>query len=362
MQFIDLQSQYARLKNEVQSRINQVLDHGQYIMGNEVKECEQVLSDFIKVKHCITVSSGTEALLIALMAMGIKRGDEIITTPFTFIATAEVIALLGAVPVLVDIDPVSYNINHELIPQAISKKTKAIMPVSLFGQVSNMNEINEIATQHGLIVIEDGAQSFGAKYYDKYSCALSDFGCTSFFPSKPLGCYGDGGAIFTNNDTMAQICREIRTHGQERRYYHTRIGLGGRMDTLQCAIILAKMTIFAQEIAIRQQIGAQFQALLADIPQITPPIIADNRTSVWAQFCLLANNRDEIISNLQKHAIPTAVHYPICVHQQPAYQKICKISRTLAIAESVADKIFSIPFHPYLTAQEIARISDILKQ
>ncbi|MGV6851180.1 MAG: DegT/DnrJ/EryC1/StrS family aminotransferase, partial [bacterium] len=246
--FIDLKTQYKALEVEIRQRINNVLEHGQYIMGPEVQELEQKLADYTGAEHCITTASGTEALLISLMALNIKPGDEVITTPFTFIATAEVIVLLGAKPVFVDIKPDTCNINASLIEEKITNKTKAIMPVSLYGQPADMDEINAIADKYNLPVIEDAAQSFGATYKNKKSCNLSTIGCTSFFPSKPLGCYGDGGAIFTSDDDIAKACREIRVHGQSQRYVHTRVGVGGRMDTIQCAVVLAKLERFDWEV------------------------------------------------------------------------------------------------------------------
>ncbi|NDC82360.1 aminotransferase class I/II-fold pyridoxal phosphate-dependent enzyme, partial [bacterium] len=246
--FIDLKTQYQHLKTEINQRINAVLEHGQYIMGPEVNELENRLAAYTGATHCITVASGTEALLIALMALGVGPGDEVITTPFTFVATAEVIVLVGATPVYVDVEPDTCNIDVSKIEAAITSKTKVIIPVSLYGQPADMDEINAIASRHNITVIEDAAQSFGATYKGKKSCNLSKIGCTSFFPSKPLGCYGDGGAIFTSDDTIAQACREIRVHGQSRRYYHTRIGVGGRMDTIQCAVILAKLDRFEWEV------------------------------------------------------------------------------------------------------------------
>ena len=240
--FIDLKTQYQAVKPQIQARIDAVLEHGQYIMGPEVKELEDKLAAFTGAKHCITCASGTEALLMSLMALGIGPDDEIVTTPFTFVATAEVIVLLGAKPVFVDVEPDTGNIDASLIEAKITSKTKAIMPVSLYGQTADMDAINAIAAKRGnLPVIEDAAQSFGATYKGRQSCNLSTIGCTSFFPSKPLGCYGDGGAIFTNDDALAQAMREIRVHGQSQRYVHTRVGVGGRMDTLQCAIVLAKL-------------------------------------------------------------------------------------------------------------------------
>ena len=269
IEFIDLKAQYAELREVINARIQRVLDHGQYIMGPEVRELEEKLEAYTDSKHCITVASGTEALLIALMALGIKAGDEVITTPFTFVATAEVIALLGAVPVFVDVEPDTCNIDPALIEAAISSRTKAIMPVSLYGQVADMDEINGIAARNGdMPVIEDAAQNFGSTYKNRKTCNLSTIGCTSFFPSKPLGCYGDGGAVFTNDAGLAKAMREIRVHGQERRYYHTRIGVGGRMDTLQCAVLLAKLDRFDWEIEQRIQAGERYLKLLNNVPAI----------------------------------------------------------------------------------------------
>jgi UDP-2-acetamido-2-deoxy-ribo-hexuluronate aminotransferase len=258
IQFIDLKTQYQILKGSIDRRIQAVLDHGQYIMGPEVAELESRLAAFTGAKHCITCASGTEALLMSLMALGIKPGDEVITTPFTFVATAEVIALLGAVPVFVDIEPDTCNIDASRVESAITAKSRVIMPVSLYGQPADMDAVNDIAERHGVAVVEDAAQSFGATYRGRRSCNLSTIGCTSFFPSKPLGCYGDGGAIFTSDDALARAMREIRVHGQERRYYHTRIGVGGRMDTLQCAVVLAKLDRFDREIVRRREIGARY--------------------------------------------------------------------------------------------------------
>ena len=262
MQFTDLKSQYAALKTSIDARIQRVLDHGQYIMGPEVKELEAALATFTGAKHCITVASGTEALLIAMMALDLKPGDEVITTPFTFAATAETIVLVGAKPVFVDIEPDTCNIDARLIEAKVTAKTRAIMPVSLYGQVADMAEINAVAARHGLAVIEDAAQSFGAVYQGRRSCAMSTFGATSFFPSKPLGCYGDGGALFTDDDALAQAAREIRVHGQSQRYRHTRVGVGGRMDTLQCAVVCAKLERFEWELQRRAELGARYQRLL----------------------------------------------------------------------------------------------------
>jgi UDP-2-acetamido-2-deoxy-ribo-hexuluronate aminotransferase len=347
IEFIDLKAQYADLKKVINDRIQRVLDHGQYIMGPEVRELEEKLEAYTGAKHCITVASGTEALLISLMALGIKSGDEIITTPFTFVATAEVIALLGATPVFVDIEPDTCNIDASLIEAAITPKTKAIMPVSLYGQPANMDEINAIAARHGNIpVIEDAAQSFGATYKGKRSCNLSTIGCTSFFPSKPLGCYGDGGAIFTCDDNLAQAMREIRVHGQSKRYHHTRIGVGGRMDTLQCAIVLAKLERFDWEVDQRIRIGERYNKLLAG--KIKTVAQRSDRTSVYAQYTVLLEDRESVQQSLKDVGIPTAVHYPIPLHLQPAYTYLGSSRGDFQVAEALSERVMSLPMGPDL--------------
>lgn len=360
--FIDLKSQYADLKEEVNKRIQSVLDHGQFIMGPEVRELETRLESFTAARHCITVASGTEALLIALMAAGVGPGDEVITTPFTFIATAEVIALLGARPVLVDIEIDTCNIDPTKIEAAITARTRAIIPVSLYGQVPDMDEINAIAARHGnILVIEDAAQSFGAEYKGRKSCNVSTIGCTSFFPSKPLGCYGDGGAIFTNDNALAKAMREIRVHGQERRYYHTRVGVGGRMDTLQCAVVLAKLERFTWEIEQRLAIGARYLALLADTPAIAP-VVRPDRTSVWAQFTVQVENREAVVKALEAEGIPTAIHYPVPLDRQPAYAEKCRTVGMLSQSDLAARRVISLPMHPYMDAQTQQRITAALKR
>lgn len=359
IQFIDLKSQYQALKPRIQERINQVLEHGQYIMGPEVAELEQKLATYTGAKHCITVASGTEALLISLMALGVGPGDEVITTPFTFVATAEVIVLLGAKPVFVDIEPYTCNIDANLIEAAITSKTKAIMPVSLYGQPADMDEINAIAARHGNIpVIEDAAQSFGAEYKGRKSCNLSTIGCTSFFPSKPLGCYGDGGAIFSNDDEFAQACREIRVHGQSKRYVHTRIGVGGRMDTLQCAIVLAKLERFDWEIAQRLEIGARYNKLLDHIG-VRHVTQKEDRSSVFAQYTLILDNREIVLKAFQQACIPTAVHYPVPLHKQPAY--LVEASGSLQISERLAQSVMSLPMGADLSQSDMDRIVSVLK-
>jgi UDP-2-acetamido-2-deoxy-ribo-hexuluronate aminotransferase len=357
MEFIDLKSQYQAARDLINGRIQAVLDHGQYILGPEVAELEERLAAYTGARHCITVASGTEALLIALMALGIRPGDEVITTPFTFIATAEVIVLLGAVPVFVDVDARTGNLDPALVEARIGARTRAIIPVSLYGQPADMDEINAIADRHGLAVIEDAAQSFGAEYRGRKSCNLSTIGCTSFFPSKPLGCYGDGGALFTSDDDLARAMKEIRVHGQSRRYVHTRIGVGGRMDTLQCAIVLAKLGLFDWELGQRRRAAATYDTLLAG--KVGVVARGADRTSVHAQYTVLVERRNDVQRVLQDAGIPTAVHYPVPVHMQPAYAHlsggaICPVARTLA------DRVMSLPMGPYLPDEDIRRVCAVL--
>jgi UDP-2-acetamido-2-deoxy-ribo-hexuluronate aminotransferase len=359
--FIDLKIQYQALKPQIQARIDAVLEHGQYIMGPEVKELEDKLATFTGAKHCITCASGTEALLMGLMALSIGPGDEVITTPFTFVATAEMIVLLGAKPVFVDVEPDTGNINSDLIEAAITPRTKAIMPVSLYGQTADMDAINAIAAKHGnLPVIEDAAQSFGATYKGRQSCNLSTIGCTSFFPSKPLGCYGDGGAIFTNDDALVQAMREIRVHGQSQRYVHTRVGVGGRMDTLQCAIVLAKLERFEWEVQQRMEIGQRYTDLITTMRAqpsnpsaevIQPPAIRPERTSVYAQYTVMVPKREVLQKRLAEAGIPTAVHYPVPINQQPAYKHLCCPDCT-PVAQQLAQRVMSLPMGADLDAAE----------
>lgn len=347
-EFIDLKTQYAVLREPINARIQTVLDHGQFIMGPEVAELEKKLAAYTSAKHCITCASGTEALLIALMALDIKPGDEVITPSFTFIATAEVIVLVGAKPVLVDVEADTCNLDPEKLEAAITSKTRAIMPVSLYGQAADMDEINAIARKHGLAVIEDAAQSFGATYKGSKSCNLSTIGCSSFFPSKPLGCYGDGGAIFVNDDKLAKAIREIRVHGQERRYHHTRIGVGGRMDTLQCAVVLAKMERFEWEVEHRQNVGARYTRLLSEYaPAIKVLAVKADRTSVYAQYTVRVERRDEVQQRLKARGVPTAVHYPAPIHRQPAYVQFG--GPDLSVSEQVSAEVLSLPMYPDLS-------------
>lgn len=347
MEFIDLKAQYVASRELINRRIQAVLDHGQYIMGPEVAELESRLAQYTGARHCITVASGTEALVISLMALGIKPGDEIITTPFSFIATAEAIVLLGATPVFVDIDRATCNLAPHLIEAKVTSRTRAIMPVSLYGQPADMDEINAIAARHGLAVIEDAAQSFGATYRGKKSCNLSTIGCTSFFPSKPLGCYGDGGAIFTSDDGLATAMREIRVHGQSRRYVHTRIGVGGRMDTLQCAIVLAKLDRFDWECEERAATAARYDALLSG--RIGLVGRAQGRSSVYAQYTVVVEERERVQAALHAAGIPTAVHYPVPMHRQPAYAHLGADS-SYPVAEAMSATVMSLPMGPYQSA------------
>ncbi|WP_274520781.1 aminotransferase class I/II-fold pyridoxal phosphate-dependent enzyme [Ectothiorhodospira variabilis] len=358
--FIDLAAQQRSIRPALDHRIAGVLRHGQYIMGPEVRELEARLADYVGVPHCITASSGTDTLLIAMMALGIGPGDEVITTPFTFIATGEMIALLGATPVFVDIDPHTYNIDPDQIEPAITPNTRAIMPVSLYGQCADFDAINAIAEKHGLPVIEDGAQSFGATYKGRRSCGLSTIGSTSFFPSKPLGGYGDGGALFTHDDHLAKAMREIRVHGQDRRYHHPRIGLNGRMDTLQAAIVLAKLDRFPLEVEARARLGERynrlFQERLGD--RVVVPHIAPHNTSVFAQYTLQVEQRDAVQEALKAQDVPTAVHYPVPLHHQPAFttgQARCP-AQGLPVSERISQRVISLPMHPMLGEGEQMRI------
>ncbi len=353
MEFIDLKSQYRAMRSEINSRIQAVLEHGQYILGPEVRDLEQRLAAYANSRHCVTVASGTEALLIALMAHGIGPGDEVITTPFSFVATAEVIVLVGARPVFVDVEPDTANLDATLLDAAISERTKAIMPVGLYGQPADMDEISAIAARRGPIaVIEDAAQSFGASYHGRRSGALSAMGCTSFFPSKPLGCYGDGGAIFTDDATLAQACSEIRVHGQSARYLHTRIGVGGRMDTLQCAVLLGKLTRFDWEIARRIELGNRYgEAIRASGARVGLLAVRPGRSCVWAQYTVLVENRDAVQDKLKRAGIPTAVHYPRPLHRQPAYEPLCD-ARPMPVSESLASQVISLPMSADLTESQ----------
>jgi UDP-2-acetamido-2-deoxy-ribo-hexuluronate aminotransferase len=348
MQFIDLRKQYATLSSDINSRINTVLNHGQYILGPEVEKLEDELAKYVGVKYCITVANGTDALMVAMMALGIQPGDEVITTPFTFIANAEMIAILGAKPVFVDINPDTFNIDAARIESAITPKTRCIMPVSLYGQCADMDAINAIAKRYNLSVIEDAAQSFGATYKYKKSCSLSTIACTSFFPSKPLGCYGDGGACFTNDDKLNTLMRQIRTHGQEKRYHHPILGMNSRLDTLQAAILLSKLSVFDQEIAGRAQIAKRYNQLLQH--HVKTIYVPAENTCVYAQYTIEVANRDNVCAYLKENGIPTAVHYPVPLNLQPVFSRY--ITAHVPVAENAANNVMSLPMHPYLTEED----------
>lgn len=343
--FIDLKAQQNRIKDKIEAGIQSVLTHGQYILGPEVTELEEKLAAYVGVKYCITCANGTDALQIAQMAFGIGPGDEVITPGFTYIATAETVALLGAKPVYVDVNSKTYNLDVEKLEAAITPRTKAIIPVSLYGQCADFDAINAIAAKYGIPVIEDAAQSFGATYKGRKSCNLSTVACTSFFPSKPLGCYGDGGAIFTNDEELAKVIRQIARHGQDRRYHHIRVGVNSRLDTLQAAILLPKLEILDGEMQARQCVAEIYTQHLNDIGILTTPFIESYNHSAWAQYTIQVENRDEVQERLKAQGIPTAVHYPIPLNKQPA---VANIDAVLPIGDLVAQRVMSLPMHPYL--------------
>lgn len=356
--FIDLKAQYSALSDEINSGIKKVLEHGQFIMGPEVRELEAALEEYVGVEDCITVSSGTDALLISLMAVGVKPGDEVITTPFTFVSTAEVIVRLGAIPVFVDIEPDTCNIDAQLIERRITSRTKAIVPVSLFGQTADMSAINKIASGCSIPVIEDAAQSFGAKYGGNYSCGLSTIGCTSFFPSKSLGCYGDGGAIFTSNSSVASAARSIRVHGQSKKYQYDRLGVGGRMDTIQCAVVLAKLKRFEWELERRRRVAANYQMLLDECSMVTPLVVRQDRESCFSQFSIITPDRDSLADSLKKSGIPTAVYYPTPLDRYSPYAAFASAEHPSLNASRISDNILSLPMGPYLSERDQMFIVD----
>lgn len=349
IEFIDLKAQQALIKDKIDANIQRVLAHGQYILGPEVAELEEKLAVFVGAKYCISVANGTDALQIAQMALGIGPGDEVITPGFTYIATAETVALLGAKPVYVDVDPRTYNLDPHLLEAAITPRTKAIIPVSLYGQCADFDAINAIAARHGIPVIEDAAQSFGATYKDKRSCNLTTIACTSFFPSKPLGCYGDGGAIFTNDDELAKVMRQIARHGQDRRYHHVRVGVNSRLDTLQAAVLLPKLEVFESELTQRQRVAGMYAETLQAL-SIAVPFVEAHNSSAWAQYTVQVAERDRVQETLKTLGVPTAVHYPIPLNRQPAVGD--DLAR-LPIGDLVASRVMSLPMHPYLTADQV---------
>ena len=369
MEFIDLKYQHQLIADNIDLSIKKVLQHGKYIMGPEVIELESMLSDYAGSKYCITCSSGTDALLMSLLALNVKPGDAILTTPFTFVATAEVISLIGATPVFIDINPKTFNIDASLIEEKINDiknnsdlNVKAIIPVNIFGLPADYEQISKICEKYKIEIIEDAAQSFGADYHDKKSCNLSDLSCTSFFPAKPLGCYGDGGAVFTSNSDLYDKLVSIRVHGKgKNKYDNVNIGINGRLDTIQAAILIEKLKIFDNELDLRQKVAKQYQDLLKKhfIVQYVP----ENYKSAWAQFSLLVENndsRDTIMSFLNNRGIPTAIYYPKPLHMQLAFKDIVYSDFQLHHSEDISNRIFSIPMHPYLSGDNIQIICDAL--
>lgn len=358
IEFIDLKAQQARLKDKIDAGIQRVLDHGQYILGPEVTELEEKLAAYVGAKYCISCANGTDALQIVQMAFGIGPGDEVITPGFTYIATAETVAVLGAIPVYVDVNPKTYNLDVEKLEAAITPRTKAIIPVSLYGQCADFDAINAIAAKYNIPVIEDAAQSFGATYKGRKSCNLTTVACTSFFPSKPLGCYGDGGAVFTNDEGLAKVIRQIARHGQDRRYHHIRVGVNSRLDTLQAAILLPKLEILDEEMQARQRVADTYTKLFNEAGVLTTPFIEAHNQSAWAQYTIQVESRDAVQAKLKEQGIPTAVHYPIPLNKQPA---VADVNAVLPVGDAVAERVMSLPMHPYLNENHQSLIVGMLK-
>jgi UDP-2-acetamido-2-deoxy-ribo-hexuluronate aminotransferase len=357
--FFDLAAQQAVIKSQIDENIAKVLAHGKYILGPEVSELEERLCEYTGAKYCITCANGTDALQIALMAIGVGPGDEVITPAFSYIATAEATALVGATPIYVDVDPITFNINPALIEEKITARTKAIVPASLYGHPADFQKINGIGRKHNLIVIEDGAQSFGATQNGQKSCNLSNIGCTSFFPTKPLGCYGDGGAIFTSDEILARDVRQIARHGQSKRYYHERVGVNSRLDTIQAAVLLAKLEILDTEIDARAQLAAVYNERLSDIHDLSLPTISAPNKSAWAQFTIQSVLRSALQDKLKANSVPSTIHYPLALHQQPAV----KADQTdLRVSEELAKTVLSLPFHAYMSDYAVDLICDTVIQ
>lgn len=356
--FVDMAAQQARIKEDLDTRMATVLAHGKFIMGPEVKELEGKLAAFTGAKYCISCANGTDALQIALMALGVGQEDEVITPGFSYIATAETSAVLGAKPVYVDIDPVTFNMNPMLLEAAITPRTKAIIPVSLYGQCADFDNINAIANKHGLPVIEDGAQSFGGSYKGRRSGNLSTIACTSFFPTKPLGCYGDGGAIFTSDEELARIITQIARHGQDRRYHHIRVGINSRLDTLQAAVLLTKLEVLEDEIRARNRTAARYAADLTGVNGLSTPTILDHNISAWAQYTVRVKNRTEVMHRLKQCGVPTAVHYPLPLNRQPAVENL---TVELIQGDRASEEVMSLPMHPYMDLDTTKYVAETLK-
>lgn len=360
--FIDLKTQYQKIEDKIKSRINNILEHGQYIMGPEVKELETNLSTFLGAKHSIGCASGTDALILALLALDIKAGDEVIVPDFTFFGTAEVVSLLGATPVFVDIDPDTYNLDPSKAKDAITDKTKAIMPVSLYGLTADLDSFMEIAKDKGIAIIEDGAQSFGATYKSngetKASCNVATISTTSFYPAKPLGAYGDAGAVFTNDDALALKMRQLLNHGQESGYHHIHIGFNGRLDTIQAAVLVEKLAIFKNEITLRNQVASNYHKAFEG--KVKMQKIPEGHISSWAQFTIEVDDRDSFRQKLQKESIPTAVHYPAAITDQPIYKD--KFNPDTPLSKLAASRVVSLPMNPYLSSEHQSQvIENVLK-
>jgi UDP-2-acetamido-2-deoxy-ribo-hexuluronate aminotransferase len=350
VEFIDLKKQYSLYKTEIKQAIDRVLESAHFIMGQEVFDLEKALADFVQVKHCISTSNGTDSLEIALRALEIGPNDEVITTPFSWISSSLVMKLVGAKPVFVDIEETTYNIDVSKIEKAITPRTKAIMPVSLFGQMPDFEEINRIAKKYNIAVIEDGAQSFGASQNGKQSGSVSLIGATSFFPAKPLGCYGDGGALFTNDDALAKKMRCVRTYGGEKRYEHTMVGLNGRLDTLQAAILLAKLPHYPKEVEARARLGKRYSELLSG--HCITPAIATGNTHTYAQYTIRVKNREEVMKSLALKGIPTGIYYPKGLHEQSIFLDLGYKKGDFPVVEAISQEVMSLPMHPFLTDEE----------
>jgi UDP-2-acetamido-2-deoxy-ribo-hexuluronate aminotransferase len=362
MKFIDLKSRHQLIGNKINARVQQVMDHGQFILGPEVREVEEKLAQYTGSKHCVTVSSGTDSLLIALMSLGVRAGDEVITVPYTWISTAEVISLLGAKPVFVDIRQDTWNMDEALLEAAITDRTKAIMPVSIYGQCPDMDAINAIADKYDLPVIEDAAQSFGATYKGKKSCNLSTIGSTSFFPSKPLGCYGDGGALFTNDDELVEKFRWIRVHGQSRKHHHPILGLNGRFDTIQAAILLVVLEVFSEEVKKRQKIGEHYSSRLAKGGLFGIPVVDAESTSVYAQYTIQSKKRSALLENLKGKSIPSVSYYTVPLHLQPVFKELGYLKGDFPVSENLADRCLSLPMSPYLSFEDQEKVINALQE
>ncbi len=364
--FIDLQTQYKKHQAEIQASINAVLEHGRYIMGPEIARLESELQIFTGVEHAIACGSGTDALLLALMSAGVGKGDAIYTTPYTFFATAEVISLVGATPVFVDVDPTTYNIDPIALVKSITQTTdtgklkpKGIIPVDLFGQPADYDSINTLAAEHDLFVIQDAAQSFGATYKGDRTCSNTPLAATSFFPAKPLGCYGDGGAVFTNDADVARTLKSIRVHGEgQDKYDNIRLGLNARMDSIQAAVLIEKMKFYETEIELRQRVANRYSELLKN--HVNTPVIANDCTSVWAQYSITSENREALRIALSDEQIPTAMYYPTPIHLSTAYAHLNHKIGDFPISEKLSQTMFSLPMHPYLGEDQIDRICGII--